>query len=512
MSRASVILRNVAANWVGFAVNAAVTLLVTPFVLAHLGAARYGIWILSASVVGYYGLLDLGFRAGVTQYLTRYLAIGDMKRASECMSAAIAALAAAGAVMIALSVGAAFAVPSLFDLPDELARETFWCILIVGSSAGIQFALQPYGSVFTAKQRFDLANAIGICTRLLTALAIVLSLKAGFGLVGISAATCAVSCIDYLIRWRVARRLVPELQISRALVSIARLKEISSFGLWNFLISINQYVYQHVPNMLIGIFMPVAAVGHYALAVGLVRQMISVIGPIGAVMYPAAAVLDVQADRGGLTRLYHDGSRLMVLVMTPMVLIAAFWAEDFYRLWIGEAYLGGGSFHSVALVFQVLLISVVTNFSNIGSQILLGAGRVRIVAITLLCGSVINLALSVTLIGIYGLVGVAMATVAASIVIDLIAMPLIVQRVLGLPVRDFLRQALTRPAAAALLQVVAIYVIRMLFQPPQSWLDITVQCGLAGLAALMVISNMGVTREERQKFLGNPLRRLMQRA
>ena len=297
MSRAKVILRNVAANWVGFAVNAAVTLALTPFVLRHLGAAAYGIWVLSASVVGYYGLLDLGFRAGVTQYLTRYLAIGDTVRASECMSGAVAALATLGTVMIGLSVAAAYVVPHIFDLPSGMAREAFWCILIVGISSGIQFALQPFGSVFTATQRFDLANLIGVGTRLLTAGGVLVALEAGYGLIGISAVTCAVSSIDYLIRWRVARQLVPQLEVSFRRVSLPRLKEISSFGAWNFLISINMYVYQHVPNMLIGVFMPIAAVGQYALAIGLVRQINSIIGPIGAVMYPAAAALDMQSDR-----------------------------------------------------------------------------------------------------------------------------------------------------------------------------------------------------------------------
>lgn len=511
MSRASVILRNVAANWVGFAVNGAVTLVLTPFVLAHLGSARYGIWILSASVVGYYGLLDLGLRAGVTQYLTRYLAIGDLAKAGECMSAAVAALATIGLMMVGLSIGAAYAVPHLFDLAPELARETFWCILIVGSSTGIQFALQPYGSIFTARQRFDLANLIGITTRLLTAAAVYVVLKAGYGLIGISAATCAVSCIDYLIRWRVATRLVPELSIDPRRFNMQRLKEVSSFGLWNFLISINQYVYQHVPNMLIGFFMPVAAVGHYALAIGLVRQLNAVIGPIGAVMYPAAAAMDVQADRGGLTRLYHDGSRLMLLIMTPMVLIAAFWAEDFYRLWIGESYLRDGPFHSVALVFQILLISTVTNFSNIGSQILLGAGHVRLVATALLCGSALNLSASLILIGRYGLAGVAAATVLASAVIDLMAMPILVQRVMGLPVKDFLHRALLRPAGAALLLLLAILAIRLLGEP-KDWFNLALQCLLAGAAAAAVIANLGVTAAERQRFVGNPLRRLLQRA
>src|SRR5262245_41789222 len=97
MTRSAVILRNVARNWVGFAINAAVTLLLPPFLLRERGRGRYGIWVLTSSIIGYYGLLDLGFRAGVTQYRTRYLAVGDYRKASECMSSAIAVLGALGA-------------------------------------------------------------------------------------------------------------------------------------------------------------------------------------------------------------------------------------------------------------------------------------------------------------------------------------------------------------------------------------------------------------------------------
>src|SRR4029077_11521351 len=123
-----VILRNVASNWAGFAVNAAVTLVLTPFVLHQLGSARYGIWILTSSIIGYYGLLDIGFRAGVTQYLTRYLAIGDYVKASECLSSAVSVLAGLGTVLFCLSLGAAFGAPHLFTLPAGMEREAFWCI------------------------------------------------------------------------------------------------------------------------------------------------------------------------------------------------------------------------------------------------------------------------------------------------------------------------------------------------------------------------------------------------
>lgn len=510
MSRAATILRNVASNWIGFVVNAAVTLALTPYVLHHLGTGRYGIWVLSASIIGYYGLLDLGFRAGVTQYLTRYMAAGDDVKASEVMSSAVAALGILGVVLFALSIGAAYLAPYYFNLSPDMEHEAFWCILIVGSSSAIQFALQPYTSIFTALQRFDLANLIGVATRLLTATGIVITIKMGYGLIGVAAAACSTSVIDYLIRWYFAHRLAPQLEVSRRRASLARLREIGSFGGWNFLISLNAYVYQHVPNLLIASLMPIAAVGYYALATGLSRQVNSVLSPVGQVIYPAAASLDVQGDRRGLERLYHDGSRLMMLAMIPVVLIAAFWAEPFYRLWIGEKYVLGSAFQPVPLLFQILLLSTITNFSNIGAQILSGAGRVRLVAAALICGSGLNLTISLYLIGSYGLVGVAVATVIASVLVDFIAMPFLLQWALGLPVKEYLRRACLRPIAAGLVQASLIGGIRF-SGAPLDWLHLVLQGAMAGLVSAIVVTFIGITADERQRYVIQPLRRLWKR-
>lgn len=507
MSRSSAILRNIASNWVGFFVNAVVTLALTPFVLHELGEARYGIWILTSSIIGYYGFLDLGFRAGVTQYLTRYLALRDYESASDCLSSAVTALSLPGTLMIALSFGTAYAAPHMFSLPPGTEQEAFWCILVVGISSAVQCVCSPFAAIFTAKQRFDLSNLIGIGTRLLTAGGIVASLMMGYGLVGVSVAFSGANVIDYLIRWRVSGSLAPELQVSWRRSSIARLREIFSFGAWNFLISINYYVYQYVPNILIGGFMPIAAVGHYALATGLSRQMNSVLSPVSQVVYPAATELHVQDDLGGLERLYHKVSRLMMLVTIPVVMGAMFWAGDFYRLWIGEKYISGTQFDSVALVFQILSISTVTcYFSSVAQQILMGAGRVQLVAKALILGSAINLTFSLLLIRPFGLVGVALATVIASVVVDMIAMPLMVQRVLGLSAAAFLRNSCMRPVVAGLLQVIAMVAVRFI-GPAENFVQLAFQGMVAGVASAVVLFGVGLTWEERQRFLGQPLGR-----
>jgi O-antigen/teichoic acid export membrane protein len=511
MTRSAQFLRNVASNWIGFAVNAGVTLLLTPFVLHHLGETRYGVWIFTSSIIGYYGLLDFGLRGTVNQYMTRYIAVRDFESASEYMSTAVAMLSSIGTLCLAFSVAAAWIAPQVWSFPPALRQEAFWCILVVGVTASLEFVFFPFMAIFTAMQRFDLANLIGVGTRLLTASGIYAALEMGYGLVGISLAGCGGALLDYLIRWRVACRLAPELEISLWRARSARLREMASFAAWTFLMSVNTCIYLYLQPLLIGALLPIAAVGYYALATGLSRQIDAALKPIGHVIYPAAAELHANGDHAALERLYHAGSRLMLLAMVSAVLVAATWAEDFYRLWIGDRYLDGSEYPSVALLLRVLLIATAVSFvSGAGSQILLGAGRVRLLAKLLICGSALNLTLSAILIHAFGLIGAAVATAAAALVIDTVAIPLALQRVLGLRVSDFVRLACVRPAVAAALLAVLMTGIRYASQPA-GWLDLIGQISLAGAVTLAVVATLGITPEERERYVVQAVTRLLRK-
>lgn len=509
MGTANTILRNVASNWIGFAVSALLTLILTPYVLHSLGASRYGIWAITASVIGYYGLLDFGIRGAINQYLTRFIAVGDHKAASECLSTAVAVLAGVAAACGLITVVVAHVAPQALNLPADAHDEAFWTIMIVGLTSSVQLVAFPFMSVFVATQRFDYANAIGVSTRLASALLVFAALENGYGLIGVSAATCSANLLDYGVRWLVARRLAPFLKLSVHGVSRTRLRELGGFGIWTFLLSVNSTLYQHAQPLIIGLLMPISAVGHYALAVGLIQQIVGVLAPIGQVIYPAATSLHARA--GNLRRLYHDGARLMMLVMICVVLIAAVWAEDFYRLWLGERFIRESPYPSLALLLQLLLLSVVTNYtSNVAAQLLMGAGHVRPFSLLLLIGSALNLGLCLLLVGPYGLVGIAIATVVASVVIDLIAVPVLLQMKLGLSVADFARSACGRPLAVGCLLAIVLTGISSLGRAT-GWTELIVQGACAVLAAALLVIGIGIRGTERERFITKPLSRLLRR-
>ena len=184
------LIRNILSNWAGFAVAVGVAFFLTPYVLHSLVAARYGIWSLVISLTGYYGLLDVGLRQGVTQYMIRSLAVEDFQQMNRTTSTAFVGLLACAVITIVIALAVSILAPHVFAIPPDIVGEARWCILVVAAAIAVQFVCFPFSSVFTATQRFDLANLIGISIKLATAGGIFSALRFGWGLPGSQSGVC----------------------------------------------------------------------------------------------------------------------------------------------------------------------------------------------------------------------------------------------------------------------------------------------------------------------------------
>jgi len=91
-------------------------LLLSPYVIHHLGDERYGIWVLVFSLVDYYGLVDFGFRSAVVKYAAHFRATGEMDRLETLISTGLAYFSIAAIAVAAVSF-ADLAAEALAGLP-----------------------------------------------------------------------------------------------------------------------------------------------------------------------------------------------------------------------------------------------------------------------------------------------------------------------------------------------------------------------------------------------------------
>lgn len=500
------LLRNITANWLGFAVQVVITLLLTPFVLQSLGEARYGVWVLIIGLTGYYGLLDLGLRASLTQRLSRQLAVGDVAGLNQTASIGLTLLSGTGLLLAAASFALAWWAPVLLGVPPQLTPEVRGTIALVGVAVAVQFPLFPFSAALAAAQRHDVLAAISIAVRVGGAGATVAVLKAGYGLVGLSAVTAAMNFLDYFFRSVAAARIVPQMKARLSVAALVHCRGLVSFGVWNSILAGSQELISYTNALLIGAIISTAAVSRFALASSLVLYFGKFFAPVAWALFPAVAHMDARGERERLRAIYLTGTRVMLCLATGACLIAAFWSDEFYRLWLDGEFANGPP---IALLFQILSIAAVVSIGQqTGRQILLGAGKVRPLALIALGEGITAVLLSALLIKPFELLGVAAGVLAAALVFQGILQSVVIVRHLELPPGLVLRSVCPRPLALSVALVPALIAIRAVSPPVRSAAGLAAIGLAASAAAAVLLLVFGLRRDERREWTAPLLGRI----
>ncbi len=154
MKRPTPFARNAVANGVGFLFTVVVGFFLSPYVVEHLGATRYGVWSLIAGLVGYLGLLDLGIRQAVNRYTASHYATGAHQEASLIVSAALRLFGFLGVLATLLSGVFAYFGPILFNIPQALANDARTVIVLGGLTVAVSLIGGVFGGVVSGLESY----------------------------------------------------------------------------------------------------------------------------------------------------------------------------------------------------------------------------------------------------------------------------------------------------------------------------------------------------------------------
>ena len=494
------IVTNAVANSAGFFVSVGITLFLTPFVISSLGEVRYGVWALVMSVTGYYGILDVGLRGGLSQYLTRYLAQGRMAEFNRTASTGVVALSVAGLVLLLISVVVARHFNQVISVPAHLHNEVRWTLLTVGSGVSLQFPFFMFSTVFIATERYDISNVISIAANVMRAATIVLVLKAGQGLVGLAAGTFCVLLLEYVVRAWVCYRLVPGMRVSPSLSSIGSLREFGVFGLWN---SLNQLAYRvliYSPTLIVGVFISPSAVAVFAVAASLNMYFVDAFAPITQVFYPVITRLDSQGALGALSRLYLRGYRAVLGLTMLASFLAYFWVEAFLRMWIGDSFQNEFAYQTIATTYRILMVAgFATAVGSLAGHVLVGTRRIRPFALAVVTEAFVNVVVTIFAVRSYGIAGAAVAAAVAAVLFRLIIIPYMCYRILNISWQRMLHESV-RPMIAVGLFAGASLAARPWLPSCGTWLGFAAQVTASGALGSTFLLALGTTASERREI------------
>jgi O-antigen/teichoic acid export membrane protein len=453
--------------------------------------------MLIISLTGYYGLLDIGIRSAVSQYLTRHWAKGDIDRVNRTMNTALVLLSGIGAVVIIISIPLAYILPAWIEIRGISPTLAQWAMLIIGFGIGAGFPMVIFGTAPIARQRYDIANAVSIIERLASAGIIVWVLRSGYGLLGLAIVGTGFRIVGHIARVIVAYLLLPGLRITPRLFSRESLRELGRYSFFSFLRHISERIILYTDAIIIAIFMTTSAVTYYAIGGNFIPYYGAIIASITLTFTPYATSCDAKNDRNALRQLLKVGTRYTMLLASLIGGGLIFLGHDFIKLWMGEKYVSGELYASSAIILSILATDCLIRLSqSCGRQILFGMRRVGFLALLTAWEATGNLVLSLLLIKPFGLIGVALGTLLPALVTQAVVMPLFLCRLLGIKVSKYLREFF--PVSGAVIITIALlsWLVHK-FIVAESWSLFFITVAIVGIPAAIVGVLCGTTQEEK---------------
>jgi O-antigen/teichoic acid export membrane protein len=425
--------------------TAIVGFFLSPYIVGHLGATRYGVWSLLAGLVGYLGLLDLGIRQAVNRYVAHHRAVHAHEESSSIVSAAIRLFGLLGILAILLSGVFAYFAPIFFNIPESLVDDTRLIVVLGGLTVAVTLIGGVFGGVVTGLERFDVNCCLEILVATVRTVAIVLALREGYGLVSLACIHFAASVLNCVAFWAAIHKLYADLRLRFRGRMYPQIRTVFSFGASLSVISFLGALILHSDAVIIAAFLPVEAVTFFAIAGSLCAYAREMTRALAYLMTPrVSALTSLGSNRVGDEILVV--ARLATLLAAPIAATFVLRGESFITLWMGPAY-GPAS----GEVLRILAIVAWLEASrSVVMLSLTGMARQRTLIPGLAFEAACKLLLSIWMVRPLGIVGVALGTLIPSMLVNLGYIPRCLSNATGVSVKLFHRNAVLLPTAACI--------------------------------------------------------------
>jgi O-antigen/teichoic acid export membrane protein len=246
--------------------------------------------------------------------------------------------------------------------------------------------------------------------------------------------------------------------------------------------------------IIIGAFLPMAAVTVFAIASGLVDYVRVLAGGIRTTLPPLASAMEARGQRQELQDLMLSSARYCTMVVLPIATIFALRGSSFIGLWMGAEY-GGPSGEVLAiLALRVVFFGATGAVANV----MLGAGRQRTVAGMFAAEAVVTVAAVMLLVRPFGVAGVAWGITVPGVAAGVLLWPWYACHSFDVRVRQYVISSWVLPVTAGAPFIAATWLVERLWPAP-SLLVFCAQVGGLVLLALLGFWHVSLSDRERQR-------------
>lgn len=384
-----------------------ISLLYTPIMLRLLGQAEYGLFSLSNSIIGYLGILDMGFGNAIIRYTAMYRAKGD-KESEYNLNGMFIILYSLVAVAIVIS-GTLLVTNSDKIFSNALSLEEMkkikllMALMVFNLAISLPFSI--FSSIVTAYEKFIVQKMLGIVRTIMSPLITLPLLLMGYKSISLTIASTLINIIYICFNLYYCVKIL-KIKIKFNNMDLSLIKEICGYSFFIFINLIVDKIYWNTDQFILGAISGASAVAIYSVGSNFNSYYMSFSTAISGVFLPRVTKMITNNDSTEeLSELFTKIGRIQYMVLSFILCGFILIGKDFISIWAGKGY--ENSYYIALIVMIPLTIPLI---QNLGVSILQAKNILKFRANIQVVFAILNIVLSIPLAKVLGGFGCAIAS------------------------------------------------------------------------------------------------------
>ncbi len=380
-------------------------LLTAPFLLKHLGAAQYGVWILAASAVSSGSTVAGSFGDAAIKYVGECRGRQDWSGIRQIVRNMLAINLSLSSILATVLWFLAPYITRHIAMADRELQGVCLTSLRIGCGLLLIKSVENvFASTLRAFETYGSTVRIAVCSRIVTLISAIILAGYSRTVVWIMVATIAISASGALaqalaLRCKIGRFPPFPLWHRRTIASVA------SFGVFSWLQAIASMAFSQADRFFIGFMMGTPAVAYYGLCVQAAQPIHGLIASGMHFLFPHLSARFAVVPISEIQRKVLLAMKFNVLLVGALSLPVVVFGKRILIMWLGDtlARQSSFSFGTIAFSFALLGMNITAHYT------LLAVGQVKVVTYLNLFAGAGMLLLMLLLIPGHGLQGAALA-------------------------------------------------------------------------------------------------------
>lgn len=386
-------------------VGSCIQIIYTPIFLRYLGPANYGINSFVEALIGYIGMMSLGFETTMLRYTVQYRVSPEKEKIPYLnglfflIFLSLGVISFITGIIIYLKLGDFLS--KSFTLEQILVSKKVFLLLLI--KVAISFPIMLFSTYILSKEKFIFAKLISLINIIVNPLIGIVLVVNGFGLIEIALGTVFCTIIFGILNCYYACKLGIEIKIGN--FNKMLVKELVIFTLFIFMNVLIDRLYWNTDKILLSKYIGPISVGIYSVANLFITVYINFSTAISSVLSPRINTLVAEQKNKELSEMFIKVGRIQFLLLGLILTGFIILGKDFIYLWIGENVIE--IYHIVLIIMIPLTIPLC---QNTGIIILQAKNLHGFRSIVYLIIALLNVLLSLVLVKKYGTIGCAIGT------------------------------------------------------------------------------------------------------